>query len=131
MNLTLPFPPSSNRYWRNFRGRMVISAEAKAYRQRVALLCIQNGVKPMVGNLSFEARLYRPAKRGDLDNRLKILLDCLQGSAFENDSQITEIRMSRHDDKVNPRVEVMVNMCTPNRAQRLDRIEATGKDGAR
>lgn len=51
---------------------------------------------------------YRPAKRGDLDNRIKILLDALEGIAFENDSQIIEIHARRFDDKLNPRVSIVV-----------------------
>jgi hypothetical protein len=26
---TLPYPPSANRYWRNVKGRMVVSVERK------------------------------------------------------------------------------------------------------
>ena len=108
MNLVLPYPPSSNRYWRHFRGRTVISAEARAYRLLVASLCASHGITPLVGDVSFEASVYRPQKRGDLDNRLKIILDALQGHAFSDDKQITAIRLSRHDDKANPRVEVTI-----------------------
>ena len=34
----LPYPISCNRYWRNFRGRMVVSSEAKAYKDQVAYI---------------------------------------------------------------------------------------------
>ena len=109
MRITLPFPPSANRYWRSCRGRVFVSSEAKDYRKTVAALCAQLGIRPLDGNLCFVAVLFRPQKRGDLDNRLKILLDCLQGNAFENDSQITEIHLTRHDDKANPRVEIAIH----------------------
>ena len=33
IELTLPWPPSVNRYWRTFQGRMIISADGRAYRK--------------------------------------------------------------------------------------------------
>ena len=35
--IPLPYPISTNRYWRNFRGRMVVSKEAVAYKRLVAI----------------------------------------------------------------------------------------------
>lgn len=52
--------------------------------------------------------MYRKAKRGDLDNFLKCLLDGMQGVMYKNDKQIVELVARRHDDKLNPRVEVKV-----------------------
>jgi len=53
--LTLPYPPSINHYWRNFRGRMVISREGRAYREDVrALLATagQGGEPPKDGPIA-------------------------------------------------------------------------------
>lgn len=105
---TLPFPPSANRYWRNYNGRMVVSAEATAYKWAVrAIAC---GITPrcITDNVSVHVLVYRPQKRGDLDNCLKILFDALSGIAYEDDSQIIAIHAYRHDDKKNPRVVVTV-----------------------
>ena len=33
MRLSLAYPPSTNRLWRHQRGRMVVSAEAQAWKQ--------------------------------------------------------------------------------------------------
>jgi Holliday junction resolvase RusA-like endonuclease len=52
--------------------------------------------------------VYRPAKRGDIDNFGKVLLDSVQGFGYVNDSQIVELVMRRYDDKANPRVELTV-----------------------
>lgn len=106
MNLTLPYPPSANRYWRNVRGRMVISAEARAYRAAIARIC--RGMTPMAGAVAVDVIVFRPAKRGDLDNTLKVLLDSLKGFAFIDDDQVVDIRATRHDDKLNPRAELVV-----------------------
>jgi Holliday junction resolvase RusA-like endonuclease len=45
IEVTLPFPPSVNTYWRTFRGRMIISAKGREYREVVENLF---GYLPMV-----------------------------------------------------------------------------------
>ena len=109
MKMILPFPPSSNRYWRNYRGHMVKSDEARTYQQEAKILARVAGVFPVETALvKVKLAFFRPAKRGDLDNRIKILLDALQGIAYEDDSQVKEIHAVMNDDKRNPRVEVSV-----------------------
>lgn len=106
--LTLPYPPSSNRYYRNYNGRMVRSAEAEAYNISVGWHCNIAGITPVSGNVRVVLNFYRPAKMGDLDNRIKICLDALQGYAYENDKQIVEIHAYRREDKTEPRVEICI-----------------------
>lgn len=106
--ITLPFPISANRYWRNFNGRMVISPEARAYKEAAAWTARAAGIEVIAGDVAVTLRVYRPAKRGDLDNTVKILLDSLNGIAYNDDSQIVRIVAERYDDKRNPRVEVEV-----------------------
>jgi crossover junction endodeoxyribonuclease RusA len=36
IELTLPWPPTVNTYWRNFNGRVLISAKGREYRKAVA-----------------------------------------------------------------------------------------------
>ncbi len=112
MKIVLPYPPSSNRYWRNFRGRVVKSQEARDYQKTVICLadvCASNGLPTLLtGAVGLELNFYRPQRRGDLDNRIKVLVDALQGIAYDNDSQVSEIHAFRHDDKQRPRVEVSV-----------------------
>jgi Holliday junction resolvase RusA-like endonuclease len=52
--------------------------------------------------------VFRPARRGDLDNTLKSILDSLTGIAWDDDSQVRCIYAERREDKVNPRVEVEI-----------------------
>lgn len=106
ITLSLPYPPSANRYWRNFRGRMVISPEAKGYKTAVQLIAKRAGVRLLTGEVALILRVYRPRKAGDLSNRIKVLEDALQGVAFHDDSQVVAIEAERFDDKANPRVEV-------------------------
>lgn len=108
MRITLDMPPSSNRYWRVGGGHVYRSQEASAYKSYVGLLCNTAAIAPLEGDLRVTLRFYRPARRGDLDNRIKIILDALQGHAYFNDSQIAEIHARRCEDKANPRVEVEI-----------------------
>lgn len=106
--LTLPYPPSANRLWRNMRGVMVKSDAARAYQQEISLAARSKGVRPRAGDVKVTLDFYRPRKSGDLDNRIKVVLDGLQGTAFENDSQVIEIIARRHDDPKRPRVEAKI-----------------------
>ena len=111
MTITLPYPPSSNRYWRVANNRTYKSAEAKQYQELVGWTVKAAGVQPLAGNVSIKVNIYRPRKSGDLDNRLKIVIDSLNGIAYEDDRQIVEIHARRFDDKNNPRVEIEVTNC--------------------
>jgi crossover junction endodeoxyribonuclease RusA len=113
MKLTLPFPPSANRYWRSCRGIVFLSGEAKKYKATLLEDKALAQVKPLDGRVAISLDYYRPRKSGDLDNRLKQILDCLQGVAYLNDSQIVEIHARQFDDKTNPRVEVEVLELSP------------------
>ena len=104
IHLTLPVPPSANKCWEYGGGRVRTSKEALAYKQAVRLL-VREDLIP--GNVALNVSVYRPAKRGDLDNYLKVMLDALQGVLYTDDKQITEIHAFRYDDKDNPRVELL------------------------
>jgi crossover junction endodeoxyribonuclease RusA len=108
MKIVLPYPPSANRYWRSYRDKVVRSDEAIAYWKEVDYLCREADLTPCDGELVINLDLYRPRKRGDLDNHIKVVLDALQSWAYTNDDQVVEIHAYRHDDKDNPRVEVEV-----------------------
>jgi Holliday junction resolvase RusA-like endonuclease len=60
------------------------------------------------GQVAVTLRVYRPRKSGDLDGRIKIVLDALQGVAYRDDSQVVALHAYRFDDKARPRVEVEV-----------------------
>ena len=111
MRLELPYPPSSNKYWRRSGVHMHKSNEARAYQAQVALIAktqLPPGTKPREGEVWLEVHVRRPAKRGDLDNSLKVLLDALKGIAFVDDSQVVELHAYRMDDREAPGVTVRV-----------------------
>jgi len=107
ITLSLPVPPSANRYWATTReGKVYETAEAAAYKSEVGLHA--RLVEKLTGDLCINFTVFRPRKAGDLDNYQKILFDALQGVAYQNDNQIVEIHGFRRDDKYNPRVEVLI-----------------------
>lgn len=105
----LPIPPSANRYWRNVRGNMVVSSEAKHYKHSAGWLAKAAGVRePLTGPVAVMIGYYRPERRGDLDNRLKCLLDALNGIAYTDDSQVVAIISYRQESPKNGRIEICV-----------------------
>ena len=96
IEITLPWPPSVNTYWRNFDGRMIISAKGREYRETVGdQMTLQKTVKHFKGQLKVEIEAFRPDKRRrDLDNLLKATLDGLaHAGVYEDDSQIVDLRI--------------------------------------
>lgn len=94
--ITLPWPPSVNRYWRTFQGRMLISEEGRKYRKAVAdQVLIQRGAKNYMEKLRVEIEAYRPDnRRRDLDNLLKAVLDSLtHAGVWQDDSSIVDLRI--------------------------------------
>lgn len=116
--LTLPYPISANRYWSTrvikpktggpAMAMTYVSAEAKAYKEQVAWIVRQAGIRePLLGRVAVDIQLYpqRPqdwARRFkanpltwdddvrcmDLDNARKVLYDALKGSAFTDDDRV-------------------------------------------
>lgn len=109
MNLTLPLPPSVNRFWRTYKGRMLVSREGRAWKAladvAVAAQCRQ---RVLGGDVQISIVAYLPDKRRDLDNIIKPALDCLQGAAYANDRQIVKLFAEKRFDALRPRLEVEV-----------------------
>lgn len=54
----------------------------------------------------FYVDVYYPSNRSDLDNSLKVVLDCLQTcKVIKNDNKCTKIVARKFIDKTNPRIE--------------------------
>ena len=105
-SFTLSVPPSANRYWTLKRNRIVVTEEARAYKQEVYFQLHQ--YEPLTGDVAVNFTVFRPAKRGDLDNYTKVMFDALNGLVWTDDKQVIEIHSFREDDKMNPRVEFLV-----------------------
>lgn len=100
IDLSLPYPPTVNTYWRHCRGMHFISAAGKAFRANVVAEVLHTLGRdrrlPLEGPLSIQIELRRPDKRcRDLDNTLKALLDGLgHAGIYRDDSQIVQINVA-------------------------------------
>lgn len=116
MKLRLPEAPATNRYYRNFRGRMVMSDLGRQYKRSVELLAARECRRiddlpfPVTTPLTVSIHWHRGRRAGDLDGRFKVVLDALQGTVYVNDSQIVELNARRYDCKDDPRMEVVVEI---------------------
>lgn len=96
VEFTLPWPPSLNRYYRVVGEKVLISQEGREYR---TLVCKTPLPKAPTGRLSVTLLIYPPdARRRDIDNLTKCLLDALtHAGVYEDDSLIDELRIIRKD----------------------------------
>lgn len=61
------------------------------------------------GMFEFYIDVFYPSKKSDLDNSLKIVLDCLQKSkTIKNDNNCCLIHARKFIDKDNPRIEFTI-----------------------
>jgi crossover junction endodeoxyribonuclease RusA len=114
--LELPFPPSTNTYWRHVavggRPRTLISAKGRIYREYIRGLCLSRAVEPMTGELACTLDLHPPCnRRRDVDNYCKALLDALEHAGiYANDSQIKRLQVVIHDKSDRPRCNVALEV---------------------
>lgn len=95
--------------WRIGSRGMYKRQEVSQYQKEVKLICLsQRHTEPCDNPIRLSIGWFRPQKRGDLDGKLKIVIDALQGMLYFNDAQIVEIRAYRVEDPMNPRLEVEV-----------------------
>ncbi len=108
--LTLPYPPSMNTYWRFTNRGVYLSKKGREYKEIVS--AANQAIEPFKDErLLVTIFVSQPDKRKrDLDNILKAILDSLNGIAYEDDSQIDELRVIRCAiDKENPRVDIRID----------------------
>lgn len=118
--LVLPYPPSVNHaYKRGARGT-ILTETAAVYKHEAGWRAKEQGVQFISGDVALYVDFYRPVYKPDLDNGLKLLIDSLNGIAWEDDSQLVEIHARRFDDPANPRVNVVIKE-VPVRKPRVER----------
>lgn len=96
LELSLPWPPSVNHYWRSYRGMVVISEAGRKYRAAVAeQVFLQLRGKSTIGKLKVTIEAWRPDnRRRDLDNLLKAVLDSMgHAGLYIDDSLIVDLRI--------------------------------------
>lgn len=104
INLTLPYPPTVNHYWKSSvkrvagKSRVVtrVSDQGKAFSEHVFwLVREQKANKKLAGDIKMTVNIYVPDnRRRDIDNLCKSLFDSLQkAGVYLDDTQIKDYRM--------------------------------------
>lgn len=74
----LPWPPSTNALWRAFRGRNILSRQARLWAESAEKELRAQRAELVPGPVEVHIALCAPHKRRyDLDNRIKAVLDLL------------------------------------------------------
>ena len=101
--VTLPWPPSTNRIWRNVavsgKPRTLLSQEGRAYRKAAADACLVAKLagKQIPDRLALRLVVQAPDRRArDLDNTVKAVQDALtHAGVWLDDSQIDRLLVER------------------------------------
>lgn len=114
MILTLPYPPSTNRYYRKFGNRIVISKEGRSFRWWVLASRPVDGW-PVPGPVKLLIVVYPPTRWGiDLDNACKATCDALEDvKVIRNDREIAELTVLRGPPQEVPFMRVLVETIPP------------------
>ena len=81
-------------------------AQLKSYENSFKLQILNYKYELIESNFKFIIDVYYDSRRPDLDNSLKVVLDCLQkAQAIKNDNKCLEIIAKKHLDKEKPRIE--------------------------
>lgn len=100
MNLTLPWPPSINTYWRRRGPRYFVADKGVEFRYAVIGRAIEAGRREtMMGNVSLWIVAHPPDnRRRDIDNILKPILDGLKhAGVYGDDSQVKRLAVEWRD----------------------------------
>jgi len=131
ITIELPFPPSVNNYWQVARNRIIKTKQARDYKKNVQLLLLTYHEQIREWNtrlhkdgsrrsgrdtrtLALAVAVHYPKRSGplaDIDNLLKVCIDCLEGFLFENDRQFRHIQISREKTDTSGRVRITIKEC--------------------
>ncbi|WP_303223975.1 RusA family crossover junction endodeoxyribonuclease [Butyricimonas faecihominis] len=102
-------PSKSNSYkviTKNGRGSIAKKDALVAYEKSFYLQCDKYRNKNISGLFEINLKVFYENQRPDLDNCLKIILDCLQScKAITNDRNCVKVVAEKFIDKMNPRIE--------------------------
>ena len=106
-------PSKSNSYkviTLNGHGSLAKRKTLKDYEKSFYLQCDKYRNKNMDGLFEIRLKVFYENKRPDLDNCLKVVLDCLQEcKAIKNDRDCVKVVAEKFIDKMNPRIEFELN----------------------
>lgn len=111
LNLTLPWPPSFNRIWRVFQGRILLSKAAREWKVAAANALPRGRVEPLQGRLVVTMQLCAPTsvKCYDIANREKIVADTLtEQRVWLDDEQVDVWLIMRGEPCAKGQVDILI-----------------------
>ena len=107
-------PPSKSNCYKiislSGHGSLCKTKALKQYENDFYIQCNHYRNKNISGYFEIYIDVFYPSQRSDLDNSLKCVLDCLQKvKAIENDNKAVKIVAQKFLDKLNPRIEFLIN----------------------
>lgn len=109
MIIVVPGEPVPKGRPRFGRGHAYTDPKTKAAEERIRALVRQAGIrKPIKNPVGLTIEFWRSSKRRvDIDNLAKLVLDALNGIAWEDDNQIEELWLSK-DTATNPHTTIII-----------------------
>jgi crossover junction endodeoxyribonuclease RusA len=121
IELTLPVPPSVNHQYATVKGRRLLSAKGRAYKdlvgRQILVALAQSPHRATLGQLLRQTSLslsihffFASALRRDTDGGLKIAQDALCEGLGVNDNRVVEIHLYKLQDRDNPRMNIRLSI---------------------
>lgn len=114
IELSLPWPPTGNQYYRRHQGRVLISKEGRQYQKTVRDEVLVQRVPAITdkSRLAVEILAFPPdGRKRDLDNLNKALLDAIAAAGvIPDDEQIDDLRICRMSQEGQGRVQVSIKV---------------------
>lgn len=94
-------------------GKLAKTSALIAYERSFFMQCGKYRNLKIDSIFEYHVKVYYPSMRSDLDNSLKIQLDCLQYTkTIRNDNKCIKVVAEKFIDKNNPRIEFkIIEMC--------------------
>jgi crossover junction endodeoxyribonuclease RusA len=114
INAKIPWPPTINHYYiRAKSGQVIKNSSAQKYVHAVALMLRAKrlGEFAAASKLRVELRVYPPdARRRDLDNLCKCVLDVLQHAGlYSDDFSVSQLYVERMEQRPLGEIEVTIS----------------------
>lgn len=98
--------PSKSNMYRVSNNRLVKTDVLKRFESSFFIQCRHYRNERIDGYFELHAKIFYPNQRRDLDNGLKIILDCLQNAKIiKNDNKCVKIVVEKYLDEKEPRIE--------------------------
>ena len=98
---------SVNKYYRSWKGRVLISQDGREFKKQVQVHL--DNYEKILGKVELKLILYFKDKRKrDVDNYAKVLIDCLKNKLFEDDDMIYKLYMEKHIGYGENKIEIIV-----------------------